>query len=78
MAEARGASGEHRTSNWQTLMALMHPTPQKVSAGDQFSLHFAIDLSTRKILPQKYSVHAKRIAATNAPEQPGSLMGIER
>lgn len=59
VVESRGPLGEHQKSHWQTVVALMSPTPVPVRAGDVLTLSESAELQQDILSPIKYSLNAE-------------------
>uniref|UniRef100_A0A7S4SJ80 Protein arginine N-methyltransferase n=1 Tax=Alexandrium monilatum TaxID=311494 RepID=A0A7S4SJ80_9DINO len=63
VVESRGPMGEHQKSHWQTLLALMSPTPVPVRPGQTLRITETADLQGDILAPAKYSLRGELLAA---------------
>ena len=76
VVEARGPTGEHLESSWQTLLPLIAPRPLPVRAGDSVSLTMTIELEAGVKAAPRYTMEGvTTLQGSGTPRAPNASGG---
>lgn len=64
LVESRGPAGLYQKSHWQTVLALMTPTPVAVNAGDTIRIQEVVDFPNEVLTPAKYDLKGDILSKT--------------
>ena len=68
VVESRGPGGEHQKSHWQTVLAVMHPRPWALEAGDRVRIDRAdVTLAGPVNKPALYRVRGAVVSPSSTP-----------